>query len=143
VHPDHWDDDTIDDPNAVPEYTGRCGSIVGALIHLRESIPMCPPCEQSIDNKRKIDPYVVHEMNNEGKSAREIAAHFGVSKDSIHQYTSILNRGKRHELTEVSTLEMRAVCELCGPTAIVQCGVRPDGRMRVQCATAKGKTHDG
>ncbi|MFD9624158.1 hypothetical protein ACFWB2_44345 [Streptomyces virginiae] len=39
-----WDDDTIDDPAAIPEWTGSCGTERGYQIHRRESITLCPPC---------------------------------------------------------------------------------------------------
>lgn len=39
-----WDEDTIDDPEAIPEWTGRCGSALGFRIHLREGIPVCEAC---------------------------------------------------------------------------------------------------
>ncbi|MBL1087553.1 transcriptional regulator [Streptomyces actinomycinicus] len=43
-----WDDDTIDDPNAAPEWTGRCGTAEGYEIHEREAIPPCPACEEAV-----------------------------------------------------------------------------------------------
>jgi hypothetical protein len=39
-----WDEDTIDDPKAIPEWTGACGTAEGLRIHQREGIPACPPC---------------------------------------------------------------------------------------------------
>ncbi|MFG3050351.1 hypothetical protein ACGFZP_05255 [Kitasatospora sp. NPDC048239] len=39
-----WDDDTIDDPAAVPDWTGECGTAAGYWIHRREGIPRCQPC---------------------------------------------------------------------------------------------------
>lgn len=45
VAPRHaWDPDTIDDPEAFPEWTGECGNVRGWLIHKREDIPMCNRC---------------------------------------------------------------------------------------------------
>jgi hypothetical protein len=41
-----WDPDTIDDPDAFPEWTGECDSRKGYEIHIREGIPMCPQCER-------------------------------------------------------------------------------------------------
>lgn len=40
-----WDADTIDDPEAFPEWTGECGTPAGYRIHHRDSIPMCEPCK--------------------------------------------------------------------------------------------------
>lgn len=40
-----WDDDTIDNPEAHPEWTGRCGTDHGWWLHRLNDIPMCPRCE--------------------------------------------------------------------------------------------------
>lgn len=40
-----WDPDTIDDPDAQPEWTGSCGSWLGVHIHKRDGIPLCGRCE--------------------------------------------------------------------------------------------------
>lgn len=50
--PGCWDDDTIDDPDAEPEWTGACGSAKGYRIHLREDIPVCPPCREAYSRER-------------------------------------------------------------------------------------------
>jgi hypothetical protein len=42
-----WDDDTIDDPNAIPQWTGECGSMAGHRIHQRRGIPFCEPCREA------------------------------------------------------------------------------------------------
>lgn len=40
-----WDADTIDEPEAFPEWTGECGTPAGFRIHYREHIlPVCDPC---------------------------------------------------------------------------------------------------
>lgn len=39
-----WDEYTIDDPVALPQWTGWCGTWVGWHIHRRDGIPMCWPC---------------------------------------------------------------------------------------------------
>lgn len=33
-----WDEDTIDDPNAFPEWTGECGTVTGYFLHLKYGI---------------------------------------------------------------------------------------------------------
>lgn len=48
-----WDDDTIDDPAAEPEWTGRCGTWWGWHIHQRDGVPMCDRCAPFAD----ADPY--------------------------------------------------------------------------------------
>lgn len=40
-----WDDDTIDDPTAHPEWTGACGTDRGWWLHKLNGIPACPRCE--------------------------------------------------------------------------------------------------
>jgi AraC-like DNA-binding protein len=45
--PGCWDEDTIDDPDALPEWTGACGTERGYQIHYRERIPYCPPCSRA------------------------------------------------------------------------------------------------
>lgn len=42
-----WDPDTIDDPDAFPEWTGRCGTAHGRRIHAREGIPVCEACRDA------------------------------------------------------------------------------------------------
>ena len=42
-----WDDDTIEDPAAIPDFTGRCGTPFGVIVHRRENIPVCQPCEEA------------------------------------------------------------------------------------------------
>lgn len=39
-----WDPETIDDPDARPEWTGACGSPEGLRIHYRDDIPACRAC---------------------------------------------------------------------------------------------------
>lgn len=44
-----WDPDTIDDPEAFPEWTGACGTVAGWRIHKMHRIPMCQPCLDAED----------------------------------------------------------------------------------------------
>ncbi|MEV6737930.1 hypothetical protein AB0N14_13745 [Streptomyces sp. NPDC051104] len=43
--PGAWDDETIDDPAAVPDWTGYCGTDRGWWVHKRQQLPMCLRCE--------------------------------------------------------------------------------------------------
>jgi hypothetical protein len=58
--PSAWDDDTIDDPNAHPEWTGACGSEEGYRIHIRETVfnhnplPLCAPCRSAVETKSAV-----------------------------------------------------------------------------------------
>lgn len=49
--PGCWDEDTIDDPDAFPEWTGACGTLNGVRIHRRDGIPLCPACSNLEDGK--------------------------------------------------------------------------------------------
>lgn len=42
-----WDDDTIDDPAAFPDWTGLCGTPAGYTAHYSHRIPMCEPCRNA------------------------------------------------------------------------------------------------
>lgn len=48
-----WDPDTIDDPDAIPEWTGLCGTTPGYAIHRRDFIPMCQPCNDARNKYQK------------------------------------------------------------------------------------------
>ncbi|MFD0256469.1 hypothetical protein ACFVGX_36820 [Streptomyces sp. NPDC127113] len=50
-----WDDDTIDDPATIPQWTGHCGTTRGADAHDRDGIPLCPPCEDALYRRRLRD----------------------------------------------------------------------------------------
>ncbi|MFF9568464.1 hypothetical protein [Streptomyces sp. NPDC014685] len=42
--PGAWDEDTIDDPWAFPDWTGRCGTTGGEYVHFRIGVPVCDAC---------------------------------------------------------------------------------------------------
>lgn len=48
-----WDDDTIDDPAAFPDWTGYCGTAQGAGAHRRQRLPVCGPCRGAATAARK------------------------------------------------------------------------------------------
>jgi hypothetical protein len=47
-----WDDDTIDDPAALPDWTGHCGTVRGADLHDRHGIPLCQRCQAALERRR-------------------------------------------------------------------------------------------
>lgn len=50
-----WDSDTIDDPNAIPEWTGACGTNSGYYLHRKYKIfPICTPCYGAHHTQRAI-----------------------------------------------------------------------------------------
>lgn len=49
-----WDPDTIGDPEALPDWTGYCGTGFGMIVHKRDGIPPCDRCVDAYDYR---DPY--------------------------------------------------------------------------------------
>ncbi|MFJ7999030.1 hypothetical protein ACIQ7D_18045 [Streptomyces sp. NPDC096310] len=49
-----WDDDTIDDPTAFPDWTGQCGTPNGYRVHYRLHIPVCDACRQASMQQRAL-----------------------------------------------------------------------------------------
>ncbi|MFJ4735259.1 hypothetical protein ACIP6V_23800 [Streptomyces sp. NPDC088770] len=44
-----WDDDTIDDPEAFPDWTGKCGTPEGFWSHRYIKVPACQPCRDAFN----------------------------------------------------------------------------------------------
>lgn len=44
-----WEEWTIDDPDAIPDWTGYCGTGFGMMVHRRDGIPVCRPCKEAYD----------------------------------------------------------------------------------------------
>lgn len=93
--PQCWDDDTIDDPDALPEWTGECGSEHGYQIHYREKIPYCEPCrvahraykdglsgagEARAKQNAELEKYL-----DDGWSVERIADELGVSRRTVER----------------------------------------------------------
>ncbi|MFF5973661.1 helix-turn-helix domain-containing protein [Streptomyces sp. NPDC012769] len=87
-----WDDDTIDDPAAIPEWTGACGSERGYQIHWREKIPSCEPCRLAHQQYKNENPGSararVHRdeilrLHAEGYDSARIAERLGVSERTV------------------------------------------------------------
>lgn len=49
-----WDADTIDDPDAFPNWTGACGEYRGYTAHRRLGIPACQPCTDAVAEYERI-----------------------------------------------------------------------------------------
>lgn len=82
-----WDPDTIDDPKAVPQWTGWCGTPYGVKLHEFHDIPVCDPCKRA---RIPGDPYpgfdgsrlaVLRERM--GYSRRRLARESGVDEHLI------------------------------------------------------------
>lgn len=91
--PGCWDADTIDDPDAEPEWTGECGSERGYQIHYREQIPYCGRCRRAhrdykdglsganlVKQARDAD---IAEMLDDGVDVAQIAHELGVSERTV------------------------------------------------------------
>lgn len=78
-----WDEDTIDDPEAFPEWTGRCGSALGFRIHLREGIPVCEACAE----RETKDPY----PGFNGLLLRRLRERKGFSRQALASMVGDLN----------------------------------------------------
>jgi hypothetical protein len=118
--PGAWDDDTIDDPTAAPDWTGYCGTDRGWWIHQRQQLPMCQRCDQAhqewLAEHNDLDPRLRNqalfkarnaavsreadlaadgrELLGYGVSYEQAAARLGVSKNHLQQAL------KRHPQTE-------------------------------------------
>lgn len=87
--PSHcWDFETIDDPAAFPEWTGECGTPNGALIHERESIPLCDRCRLAAGSSEwafsgeKLKAL----RERHGLSQRALEAQLGLTKGHCHHW---------------------------------------------------------
>lgn len=78
-----WDADTIDDPAAEPEWTGRCGTWWGWHIHQRDGVPMCGRCAPFAD----ADPY----PGFNGLRLRALRERKGYSRERLAQMVGGLN----------------------------------------------------
>ncbi|MFJ6316024.1 hypothetical protein ACIQJW_08085 [Streptomyces californicus] len=118
--PAAWDDDTIDDPAAIPDWTGHCGTDRGWWTHRQQNIPMCDACDQahtqwkhdhqhlprtelmaSLNASRAAASQrgeaIAHdgrELLAQGHTPEQAAARLGISADYLHQEL------RRHPLDE-------------------------------------------
>jgi hypothetical protein len=115
-----WNDDTIDDPNAHPDWTGHCGTDRGWWLHSLEEIPVCQPCETAHEQWKAERAHLTgkqrwaelarargaartreadlaadaRELMRYGASHEQAADRLGVSTSHLHQAL------KRHPQTE-------------------------------------------
>ncbi|MEU3432306.1 hypothetical protein [Streptomyces sp. NPDC006863] len=109
--PAAWDDDTIDDPQARPDWTGYCGTDRGWWSHRQQNIPACPACEEahnqwkaehahlsrreymnlltasraSASNRGETVAQDGRELLAQGYTHKHTAARLGISVDYLHQ----------------------------------------------------------
>ncbi|MEU7737838.1 hypothetical protein AB0B51_33045 [Streptomyces griseus] len=118
--PATWDDDTIDDPQGHPEWTGYCGTDRGWWTHRQQNIPVCDACDQahiqwkrdhqhlprtelmaslnasraSASQRGEAIAHDGRELLAQGHTPEQAAARLGISTDYLHQEL------RRHPLDE-------------------------------------------
>ncbi|MFE4671054.1 hypothetical protein [Streptomyces sp. NPDC056723] len=101
-----WDDDTIDDPNAAPDWTGVCGTDRGWWMHTLEGIPVCKPCETAhaawLAERRHLPS---------GERFRQLAL---AKADASHREANVAHDAR--ELIRVSGLDYQQAAERLGVT---------------------------
>lgn len=83
-----WDVDTIDDPEAIPEWTGACGTELGPSIHKRESIPLCEACKAvGRPTSRKFSGEKLRDLRvQHGWSQGALERRLGLGKGHVHHW---------------------------------------------------------
>jgi len=91
--PGCWDADTIDDPDAFPEWTGACGTVHGRQVHMREKIPMCDPCRKAhAERAAELKEYtfdharLVELMDRKHMSLAQMAEVLGMKPDTVSSF---------------------------------------------------------
>lgn len=88
--PGCWDPETIDDPEALPEWTGACGSAAGLRIHYRESIPPCEAClatRHESDVRPRLNGSKLKAMREKrGWTIRQVADQLGLTIDAVYAW---------------------------------------------------------
>jgi hypothetical protein len=117
--PGCWDEDTIEDPNAFPEWTGQCGSIDGYYLHLKYDIlvhnygnpetgkghqtrkVLCQACVDARGadtlapvKRSDFDWTLIGKLLKEGRVHRQIAEIVGCSNQTVQR---VANRLKQTE----------------------------------------------
>jgi hypothetical protein len=101
-----WDDDTIEDPAAHPDWTGFCGTDSGWWMHTNNGIPACPRCEAAHRDwlaERKHLPAV------------ERFRQLGYAKGAASNRGAVLAADAR-ELMRISGLDTEQVAQRLGVT---------------------------
>lgn len=76
--PGAWDE--IDDPTAVPDWTGHCGTDRGWWAHSVNNIPVCPPCQTAHQQWKAERAHLTHaERWSEIGKARAAASNRGAT----------------------------------------------------------------
>lgn len=112
-----WDSDTIDDPAARPEWTGRCGTVFGWHIHQTDGIPPCQPCIDAQHSGSVVFSGELFRGFREGKglSRERLAQKIGVNASTIQYWEtgrSLPTRQNKLDLAlRVLDVTLEEVCE--------------------------------
>lgn len=98
--PGCWDPDTIDDPDALPEWTGECGTERGYQIHYRERIPYCPPCREAHHEYKLEHPGKSPLKEQRWAEVRRLSEQRGMTVEQIAQELDISERTVTRALKE-------------------------------------------
>lgn len=103
--PHCWDADTIDNPDAIPEWTGACGTAEGLRIHQREGIPACPACQNvnlgPAAGALTLNPVKLQEAREAlGLSLIDIGRALGVHNTTVHYWESGRSAPRSRSLTD-------------------------------------------
>jgi DNA-binding XRE family transcriptional regulator len=108
-----WDSDTIDDPAARPEWTGRCGTVFGWHIHQTEGIPACQPCIDARDSGSAVfSGSRFRELRERaGLSRARLAEQIGVNPVTIQYWESGRNLPTRKNKLDLALRVLDATFE--------------------------------
>lgn len=101
-----WDEDTIDDPDAIPEWTGACGTEEGYWVHVRETVinnnplPLCLPCREAVETVEHSEFVAFRRerynelLEDRGINPRQLAARMypGLSNGAVRSKSDALYR---------------------------------------------------
>lgn len=112
-----WDSDTIDDPAAIPEWTGRCGTVYGWHIHQSEDIPACQPCIDARDSGSAVfsGPKLQELRERAGFSRVRLGRQIGVNPTTLQYWETgrslPTRKGKLDLALRVLDATFEEVCE--------------------------------
>jgi hypothetical protein len=105
-----WDEGTIDDPNAIPEWTGACGTVHGRAVHQREGIPICRACADAWNERRaELERYTFDGkkfeeiMKRRGLGRTEVATALGINTDTVYAYVAGIRRPPPERADQIAT----------------------------------------
>lgn len=118
-----WDDDTIDDPDAYPEWTGACGTFDGYRVHVREDIPLCAVCKSAVEDAdevmvRVLDaPELRARLKSRDVKLAQLAEAVGVAVDTVFRWS--MGDREPKSLTQVEGVAAYIGCDTEDITKLV------------------------